>query len=339
MCEPMSCSVLANTIVADALLGGTLEHVLVDRDVLVEDHLGWGRPDAGVVADVERDVDACEHRRRCDVVAQVGTLERVRDRARVDHVGREEAEALVVEQPCDGAPESSGGSGDEHVRSVCQSSLSHRSTSMIEDARGLLYPSDGPEWSWEPGRIVDGEARDVAAALVGGEEQLAGRVDREVARAVAAARHVTDRRQRLAGTADRERRNAVVTSVRDVHPVAVGVNSDRGGERLADEVVGQRRDRPARHELAGRARRRASMRRATSVVGELADRERDRLVGMEREVAWSGSRWERELCGVVGTRWSSGRRRSGRRNRCRDRRRGPTPVCGSVDRAVDVRAS
>ena len=100
----------------DALLGGTLEHVLVHRDVLVEDELGRGTPDARVVAQVDHHVDVLEQFERGLVIEEVGKDEAVRHISGVDDVGGEQIEARIVEPRGDGAAEPSGRPGDQHSR-------------------------------------------------------------------------------------------------------------------------------------------------------------------------------------------------------------------------------
>ncbi len=100
----------------DASLSRALEHVLVHRDVLVEDELWRAGTDAGVVTDMQEHVDALEQHEAALVIEQVGVLEPVRHVSGVDDVRGEQIEALPMEQRRHGAAEPPGCAGDEHAR-------------------------------------------------------------------------------------------------------------------------------------------------------------------------------------------------------------------------------
>ena len=114
---------------ADASLGCTLEHVLVHRDVVVEDELWRSAPDTRVIAEVQQHVDALEQFERADVVEEVSAHEAVRHVVGVDDVGGEQIEALAVKERRHRATEPSGCTRDEHPWSVRHTARRHRSTS------------------------------------------------------------------------------------------------------------------------------------------------------------------------------------------------------------------
>ena len=86
------------------------------------------------------------------------------------------------------------------------------------------------------------EDRDVARILIGGEQEVAARVEREVARRLAHYRRMIQRGQGLLRGIDIEERDAVGAAIRAVEPGAGLVDRDLRGAARALEALGQRRD-------------------------------------------------------------------------------------------------
>jgi len=112
-------------------------------------------------------------------------------------------------------------------------------TADERDAAGLCDALRRSGWRQMAGLAIDSEHDDVVAVLIGGNQKLVARIDRDVSRRPAEARHVFDERQRAFAAVNRVHGDAVVAAIGDVEERALRVDLDLGGRAVALEVGGQ----------------------------------------------------------------------------------------------------
>src|SRR6185312_1265812 len=84
-----------------------------------------------------------------------------------------------------------------------------------------------------PGTGVNRELHNISALLVRNQQVGPFRINRKIARDLAAARYSLSEGKFAGGTINREHRNAVVTAVRGVEKLPAGMNRNFGGIALS----------------------------------------------------------------------------------------------------------
>ena len=128
MCEPICCSVLANTILPTPCSAAPWNTFSFIETFSLKTSCGGVRSDTRVIAEMHQHVDVLEQFERALVIEEIGADEAVRHVVGVDDVRGEQIESRSMERCCHRAAESSGRPGDQHSRRLRADRSGHRST-------------------------------------------------------------------------------------------------------------------------------------------------------------------------------------------------------------------